>query len=385
MSTTPAAEPNPRYRYLTDSYVFRWENQTLRADLILTLPIALCLFIGIAVGHPAAGMIAAGGAMNTGFGRKQTIAGSSLPPMIYVTLGMAFAGFLGVLIGHHSIIMVAVAALLGFGYGMLTSLPGGYGWVGQQCVITYLVASAFPASPLDALGRAGLLFAGGLIQLLVSSLLLHIFADLRNRVVTLRQTLLAEEATLRALVIQIASSLRPRHLLNSAIPYSLRLAFVLALGTEIYRELHYPSGYWIPMTALLVLRPAVTDTVNRALARGLGTIAGAAIISLCLAHIHPDLIALAAFAVVFAWISFGIVNVNYALFSAVTTGYIVFLLSLNQLPGPLVAQRRTVATLIGVAIALTVRLVVISRYRHVWNKALASFTSSTVTPSIPSV
>ena len=50
MSTLPAAEPAARYRYLTDSYVFRWENQTLRADLILTLPIAVCLILGIAVG-----------------------------------------------------------------------------------------------------------------------------------------------------------------------------------------------------------------------------------------------------------------------------------------------------------------------------------------------
>lgn len=375
MSTLPAAEPAARYRYLTDSYVFRWENQTLRADLILTLPIAVCLIFGIAVGHPAAGMIAAGGAMNTGFGRKQTIAGSYLPPMIYVTLGMAFAGFLGVLIGHHSILMVAVAAFLAFGYGMLTSLPGGYGWVGQQCVITYLVASAFPASPLAALERGGLLFAGGLIQLVLSSLLLHIFADLRTRVVALRHTLLEEEATLRTLVVDTAESLRQRRMLNSAIPYSLRLAFVLALGTEIYRQLHYPSGYWIPMTALIVLRPAVTDTVNRALARGVGTVAGAAIVTLCLAHIHPDLVALAAFTVLFAWFSFGIVNVNYALFSAAITGYIVFLLSLDQLPGPLVAERRTVATLIGAVIALTVRLLVISRYRRVWSKSVAALSS----------
>lgn len=375
MSTAPAAEPSPRYRYLTDSYVFRWENQTLRADLILTLPVALCLILGVAVGHPAVGMIAAGGAVNTGFGRKQTIAGSYLPPMIYVTLGMALSGFLGVLIGHSSILMVVVAALLAFGYGLLTSLPGGYGWVGQQCVITYLVASAFPASPLGAAERGGLLLAGGLLQLLLSSLLMRIFADLRTRVVALRHTLLEEEATLRALVIDAAGSLRARHMLNSAIPYALRLAFVITLGTEIYRELHYPSGYWIPMSALVVLRPAVTDTVNRALARGLGTIAGAAIVTVCLAHIHPDVAAVAAFTVLFAWLSFGVVNVNYALFSAVITGYIVFLLSLIQLPGPVIAERRTFATLIGAAIALTVRLLVISRYRRIWNKALAVLSS----------
>lgn len=50
-------------------------------------------------------------------------------------------------------------------------------------------------------------------------------------------------------------------------PYSLQLAFAIAVATEVYRKLHYPSGYWIPMTALLVLKPALTDTVNRTIAR----------------------------------------------------------------------------------------------------------------------
>lgn len=375
MSTFPAAEPPGRYRYLTDSYVFRWQNQTLRADLILTLPIALCFAIGIAIGHPAAGMIAAGGAMNTGFGKKQTIGGTYLLPMIYVTFGMAAAGFLGVLIGHESFLLVAVAAAIAFVYGMLTSLPGGYGWVGQQCVITYLVASAFPASPMEAFARGGLLFAGGVLQLVLSSLLLHVFSELRTRVIQLRHTLLAEEATLRALVTETADSLRRRHLFNSAIPYSLRLAFVIAISTEIYRELHYPSGYWISMTALIVLRPSVVDTANRAIARGLGTIAGAALITLFLAYIHMSLPVLALFAVLFAWISFGIVNVNYALFSAAITGYIVFLLSLAAIPGPEIAARRALATVIGAAIALTLRLILISRYRDIWKRAVAVLAS----------
>ena len=133
-------------RLFADSTLFRWQNQTLRGDVILVIPIAICLAAGLATGHPAAGMIAAGGAVNTGFGTKQCIQRSMLLPMIFVTFGMAFSGFVGVLLGHENLLLVFVSALWAFGYGMLTGRPGGYGWVGQQCVITFLVASAFPAS-----------------------------------------------------------------------------------------------------------------------------------------------------------------------------------------------------------------------------------------------
>ncbi len=66
----------------------------------------------------------------------------------------------------------------------------------------------------------------------------------------------------------------------------LRLAVTIGAATEIYRRLHYPSGYWIPMTALLVLKPGLTDTVSRAIARMIGTTAGAIAVSFCLAHIR---------------------------------------------------------------------------------------------------
>jgi uncharacterized membrane protein YccC len=87
---------------------------------------------------------------------------------------------------------------------------------------------------------------------------------------------------------------------------------------------------------------------------------------------------LAAFTVLFAWLAFGLVNVNYALFSMAITGYIVFLLSLNQIPGPLLAQRRTFCTALGGAIALCVRFAVISYKRRHWLRALATLRNATL-------
>jgi uncharacterized membrane protein YccC len=369
--STPDTKPTATERMLADSTVFKWRNQTLGADLIFTLPIAVCLAIGLAIGHPGVGLLVAGGAVNTGFGQKHRIDNSRWVPMILVTLGMAFSGFVGALVGHENLLLVALAGLWAFGYGLLTARPEGYAWVGQQCVITFLVASAYPASLKMASIRGLLLLAGGAVQLIISSLLLRRFHRLRDHLFELTRYFRDERAALLAALSETAQSVRERRYLNSAMPYALRLGATVGLATEIYRRLHYPSGYWIPMTALLVLKPGLTDTVSRVVARVAGTMCGAVVFSFLLAHVNPTPIALAAFTVVFAWLSYGLTNVNYALFSVAVTGYIVFLLALNQVPGPTIALHRTIATAIGGAIALCLRLAVIFIRRRHWLRAAA--------------
>ena len=80
---------------------------------------------------------------------------------------------------------------------------------------------------------------------------------------------------------------------------------------------------------------------------------------------------LAAGTVFFAWLAYGFLNVNYALFTTAVTGYIVLLLALNQVPGPALAARRTFCTAVGGTIALCVRLIVISYRRRHWLRAAA--------------
>lgn len=364
----PAASEQPTTSksgsYFTDSYIFNWHNQTFRDDLILLPAIAVCLGVGIALHHPAAGMIAGGGAMTVGFGAKQSIDDSRLLPMLFVSIGMTFAAFLGVLLGYTNYLLVPMAALWGFGYGMLTTREEGYSWVGQQCVITFLVASAFPASLGPACDRALLILAGGAIQLIFSAVLLQLFHQLGDHLSSLARYVRAEHLAMRQAYLLATQSIAGRRFLHAALPYSLRLAVTLGVTTEIYRRLTFPSGYWIPMTALLVLKPGITDTVSRSIARLIGTLTGAIVVSFCLAHIpEASPLVLAGFTLLFAWLSYGTNNINYALFSVCITGYIVFLLSLNNVPGPTIAERRAICTVLGGSIALAVRLIVIYRRR----------------------
>src|SRR5271165_4214497 len=151
-----AASPAPATPLLADSYLFDWGAQSFRADVIFVLPMAICLGIGLWLGRPQAGLIAAGGAFTVGFGAKQHIDQSQFLPMILASLGISAATFLGMVVGHTGFILVLIAAGAGFVYGLLSLRQAGISWVGQQSIVFLLVASAFPFSPRAAAARAGL-------------------------------------------------------------------------------------------------------------------------------------------------------------------------------------------------------------------------------------
>jgi hypothetical protein len=357
-----AASPVPAAPFLADSYIFDWRAQSFRADLIFVLPMAICLIAGIWLGHPGAALIATGGAFTVGFGAKQNIDESHLLPMILVTLGIGTATFIGMVAGHTNFILVLLTAGAGFVYGMLSLRQAGVSWVGQQSVVFLLVASAFPFSPRAAAVRSALVMAGGALQIVTSSILLRLLSQLRTDLFSVARYVRDEHEALRQHVEQAARALLNRDTAPSAVPYAIRLSVTLGVSTEIYRHFSFTNGYWIPMTALLVLRPGLSDTVNRAIARTVGTLAGAMLVSYALAHLQPSPPTLAILVLLFAWLSYSLNDVNYALFTLVLTAYIVSLLALNALPGKQVAYHRAVSTMIGGGLALTVRLLVI-RYR----------------------
>src|SRR6201992_1143622 len=211
MSAAPTAP------FLADSYIFDWKAQSFRADLIFILPIAICLGLGIGLGHPGAGLIAAGGAFTVGFGAKQNIDDSQFLPMILVTLGTGAATFLGMVAGHTNFILVLFAAGAGFVYGMLSLRQAGVSWVGQQFIVFLLVASGFPFSPRAAAVRSSLVMAGGALQIISSSILLRLIKELRADLLLVARYLREEHQALRSSVEQAARSLMKRDQAPSAV------------------------------------------------------------------------------------------------------------------------------------------------------------------------
>lgn len=352
--------------FFADVYSFDWSKLQFRLPLVSAGTVALCLYAGVLAGHPGAGLVAGGGAFTVGFGPNQRIGDSRLIPMMAAVLGVGVATLLGTVAGHHGFGLLIVAGVFGFIYGELTARHTGVAWVAQQSSIALLVASAFPSGLGLALARAGLLAAGGVVQVIVTSAGLSLIHDLRRDALAipihLYHNIGEQDRELVRRLRRFPKSLpplpRPR-----ALGYAVRLAVTVLIATEVYRRIGIQSGYWIPMTALLVQKPAFFETLSRAAARVGGTLAGSVLCSLLLAHapMRPEVLALIT--ALFALAAYATNPVNYGLFTACITGYIVFLLSLNQIPGPVIAERRAWCTALGALIAVVIHLDALRRHR----------------------
>jgi hypothetical protein len=352
--------------FLADLYSFNWSELNFRLPLVSAGAVALCLFIGIAAGHPGAALIAGGGAFTVGFGPNQRIADSRLMPMIFAVFAISTATLAGTIVGHKSYWLVIAAGISACIYGVLTMRDTGLAWVGQQASVALVVASAFPTALRPALVRAGLVAAGGVLQTIISSAGLRLLPNLRRDLLSIPKAVFS---TVGEQQLELSKRLRelpgalPRLSRSAVFAYSLRLVVTMCVASEVDRHIGIQSGYWIPMTALLVQKPAFFETLTRATLRILGTLVGAWLGSLFIAHIVPTPIVLAAFATLFAFLAFATNPVNYGLFAACLTAYIVFLLSLNQIPGPVIAYRRALCTVLGAAIALAIHLDALRRHR----------------------
>jgi uncharacterized membrane protein YccC len=133
---------------------------------------------------------------------------------------------------------------------------------------------------------------------------------------------------------------------------SLRSALVMSIAMVLGRHFEADRGYWIPMTAAIVLRPDFQTTFVRGFARIAGTLIGAVVATLVLRLVrgHEEwqvagvLVAAAA-----AYLSF---NPNYALFTVAITSFVVLVLSMRGLPGTTTIAARVLDTVAGGGLAM---------------------------------
>jgi uncharacterized membrane protein YccC len=134
--------------------------------------------------------------------------------------------------------------------------------------------------------------------------------------------------------------------------HAIRLAGLLVVAGLLERWLPLQRAYWIPLTAVIVLRPDFTATFTRGIARVAGTVAGAMIASLITALVHPAGEVFLILAIGFATAGYMLFNVNYAVFSVTITCYVVFLLAFAGAPEQTSALDRVGATFLGGILAL---------------------------------
>ncbi|KGI78032.1 FUSC family protein [Oleiagrimonas soli] len=144
---------------------------------------------------------------------------------------------------------------------------------------------------------------------------------------------------------------------SAAFRHALRCAVCLALAQWLERTLGLPRGYWLPMTAAIVLRPDFAATFSFGMLRIVGTVLGLVLTSLLLMSVpdavwaHVLLLGVLVFA--FRYLA----TAHYGLAVAALTGAVVILLSFEGSNPDVAVLDRLLNTSLGCGLALTAYLV----------------------------
>ncbi|HEY1728754.1 MAG TPA: FUSC family protein [Candidatus Baltobacteraceae bacterium] len=131
-----------------------------------------------------------------------------------------------------------------------------------------------------------------------------------------------------------------------------RVAATLALATILGGILPTQHGYWIAMTAVILLRPDFSQTFLRSIGRIGGTLLGAVFATVIAAHVRPGVETYVALCIVFASIGYYVFKANYALFTVAITSYVAFALALLGQPEAMALRDRVLGTVVAGALAL---------------------------------
>jgi uncharacterized membrane protein YccC len=140
------------------SKILRWI--ALRNSLAVALPLAA----GVAAGRPAAGLIAAIGALNVAYSDSTDPYFYRARRMLAASVLVSLAVFAGGLSGGHVVFSVLLAAVCAFAAGMMVAVSQTAADIGNITLVTLIVFSAHAMSPVEAWDSGGLALAGGILQ-----------------------------------------------------------------------------------------------------------------------------------------------------------------------------------------------------------------------------
>jgi hypothetical protein len=339
-------QPKPRLTH--ELRRLNWEAAEWRASLLCLPAIAIGLIIPLAAGHRFAAVVIAGSAQSVGFGAFQRRLWFRGGPMVLATLGMALSAAVGELASNVPWAMLVAVTFWAFCYGMSGAISSAASWVGQQCCIFLIISSYVPGTPREAAIRAAGVLTGGFLQFLCVRMLWHYFAPAST---TYSDPMLhAPGWQVRA----VRENLTPH---SSTFRYAMLLALTGFAAEAVALKAHFHNAYWIPMTALIIMKPDLLLTNARSIARLGGTLVGAALATLLAMALHPHGIWLSLLVVVSMYLAYALQNVNYALYAIPLTSYIAFILAIGRAPERDVAEYRVIATAIGGVIAMLIHAV----------------------------
>jgi uncharacterized membrane protein YccC len=225
--------------------------------------------------------------------------------------------------------------------------------VAQTAIEQVILAAAAAPSALTAT-RAGVAAAGLAGQLRAVAALLPDAVDVERpaRSAVVRSARRVSRRGARgagAIVERMRANLTWR---SDALQHALRLALAVSLASVIAHAVGLQRGYWLALTAALVLRPEFSVTFTRGVGRAIGTFVGVGVATTVALVAGPHGWWLVALVGAFVWLAGTVFNASYAAFSVAVTGAVVFLLAGIDPDPARTARDRLIATVLGAALAL---------------------------------
>ena len=318
----------------------------LRRGALIAVPIGCCLAIELGLNAPTKGAIATG-ALLAGFPGLDAPARPRAAWQAAAAPFIGLAAVLGVLSSQTAVTAVLAMGLLGAAAGYCVAVSLRLAIVGLSVALSLVIAQGFFLASSDVGPAMLYVTAGGLLQALWS-LVVWVVAD---RAAPGQESGWSAGEASQAL----ASNLTLR---SAGARHALRFGAALAAGVATYRVFGlHDHGFWIPLTILFVMRPDRAETDHRLALRAIGTVLGLTVATVIAESVGDYDLVVALVLTVAAALSFGLLTVQYALFTAAITTYVVLLTDTLGENAFDAAGQRALGTAIGIAIALLAFLI----------------------------
>lgn len=313
---------------------------TLRRGFLIALPVGLALILELGLSSPTKGAIGTG-ALLAGFPAMDAPA---LPRAAWQAAAaplIGIAAVLGVLTGSNALLAVAAMAVVGAAAGYCFAVSLRFAIFGLSVALSLLICQDLPLDLGDAMPALLLATAGGLLQAAFSLL---VWAA-GNREGQGGASGWSWPATRQALRDNFAmDSLSFRH--------GLRFGAALGSGVALYWLIGvHEHGFWIPLTILFVMRPQENETLRRLVLRATGTAIGLIVATALSEWLRGDPLAIAICLTIATGFAYGLLTVQYALFTAAITTYAVMLADSIGETALQAAGERALGTALGILIA----------------------------------
>jgi hypothetical protein len=312
---------------------------SLRRGALIAIPVGVALAVELGFDAPTKGAIATG-AMFAGFAGLDAPAGPRAAWQAAAAPVIGLMAALGILTSQSAPLAVLTMALVGALAGYCFSYSLRLAIYGLVAALTLLVSQGLFLDVDETLPALLWGTVGGLTQVLWS-LIVWVAVDRCRRGEPSGWDTGAVAVAFRANLTLKSENLR----------HALRFGASLAIGVAVYRLFDMDNhGFWIPLTILFVMRPDRDETYLRTALRAVGTVAGLILATLIAETLGYGEVAVVVVLTAATALALGLLTVQYALFTAAITVYVVVLTDALGEPTWEADRLRLLGTAVGLLI-----------------------------------